>query len=675
MRSPPAPPIAAAIGPPPSHRDRANLNLSVSSPPASSHSPASHSPVASPSPTSSSPASLSPSFSQTLMRPHQGSVPPRPVTARPSPPISAGTSPLASPLGSPSVTRPVVPSAAPSPAGGALSQSAPNAPRPAVGTLRPVTMLAPQGLAQALRQGGPPGLGLGPAPQPGLELKDLRKEAKKRDKRATLSAKDFERKKEKEEREREKKEKEAERERERKEKEERKRKEKEEKDALKAREREEKEAARLLLLNSAASAAAASPASPSSPTVTLATFDSAGEPGAGGGPSWEKKGGSKRRTMLFGKKESSIGPKGGSGIGEQADLRALLESTGGGSAAFGVMSVVAEKKERTFATLNEVLEQGGVNDLKKFIKLHNAAGKLAGEVLNQDGQTALHIACSRYGEEADPSLVKYLLKQKGANPSARDNRQWTPLHCVCQASASASIVNALVHAGADVTSPNVDGTRPLDYFVRHGAKDKELDAFEQALDHLLKGNSVNFKNPTSGETALHSAIRSGHSGNLHTIKLLLARAADVSITNAGGEAPLHYGVKAGRVDIVELLLSAGADPRQGADTDVGSPLVMAERLPESPEKNYILRQLTKQVSLIQAQEVTSPRQLLANKLEEAKERRHFTERMLKAREEEITKLDSQAAEEQQKEQNLQAELDRLKRHHQDLLAQRRGCLP
>jgi hypothetical protein len=53
--------------------------------------------------------------------------------------------------------------------------------------------------------------------------------------------------------------------------------------------------------------------------------------------------------------------------GEQ-DLRALLESTGGGSAAFGVMSVVAEKKERTFATLNEVLEQGGVNDLKKFIK-------------------------------------------------------------------------------------------------------------------------------------------------------------------------------------------------------------------------------------------------------------------------------------------------------------------
>jgi hypothetical protein len=77
------------------------------------------------------------------------------------------------------------------------------------------------------------------------------------------------------------------------------------------------------------------------------------------------------------------------------------------------------------------------------VQLHNAAGKLAGEVLNQDGQTALHIACSRYGEEADPSLVKYLLKQKGANPSARDNRQWTPLHCVCQASASASIVNAL----------------------------------------------------------------------------------------------------------------------------------------------------------------------------------------------------------------------------------------
>lgn len=43
----------------------------------------------------------------------------------------------------------------------------------------------------------------------------------------------------------------------------------------------------------------------------------------------------------------------------------------------------------------------------------------------------------------------------------------------------------------------------------------------------------------SGETALHNAIRSGHSGNLHTIKMLLARAADVSVLNAVGETPLH----------------------------------------------------------------------------------------------------------------------------------------
>jgi outer membrane biosynthesis protein TonB len=168
-------------------------------------------------------------------------------------------------------------------------------------------MLAPQGLAEALRQGGP---GI-TSSAPTLEMKDIRKEAKKRDKRATLSAKDFERKKEKEEREREKKEKEAERERERKEKEERKRKEREEKEALKAKEREEKEAARL---NSSVATSAVSPATPASPSgVTLATYDTAAQPLA---DSWEKKGGSKRRTILFGKKDSQL--KGGSGIGEQA---------------------------------------------------------------------------------------------------------------------------------------------------------------------------------------------------------------------------------------------------------------------------------------------------------------------------------------------------------------------
>jgi len=303
------------------------------------------------------------------------------------------------------------------------------------------------------------------------------------------------------------------------------------------------------------------------------------------------------------------------------------------------------------------------------VQLQNAANRLA-EVLNQDGQTALHIVSSRYGDEADPDMVKYLTKQKGIPINAKDHRQWIPLHCACLCSASPAIIKALVNAGADITAPNVDGTRPVDYFVRHSPKDGNADQFEQALDLLLKGNSINLKNPSSGETAVHNAIRSGHANNLQTIRMLLARGADVSLVNAAGETPLHYAVKAGRPDIVDLLLNAGADPRQG-EGGIGSPLSLAEALPESEKKKYLLLQLKKQASLFQAQETLSPRQLLVTKLEEAKEERHFAERMLQAKEEEIASLNAQVAEEQRKEQELQAEVERLKLLHQSLLAQRK----
>lgn len=38
--------------------------------------------------------------------------------------------------------------------------------------------------------------------------------------------------------------------------------------------------------------------------------------------------------------------------------------------------------------------------------------------------------------------------------------------------------------------------RPLDYFARHGPKEASVEQFEQALELLLRGNSINFKNPS-----------------------------------------------------------------------------------------------------------------------------------------------------------------------------------
>lgn len=146
-------------------------------------------------------------------------------------------------------------------------------------------MIAPHGLAGALRL---------PGATP-LDMKDLKKESKKRDKRMTLTSKDIEKKKEKEEKEQHKKEKEAERERERKEKEERKRKEKEEKEALKAKEREDRESIRALGNSLPVFSSA-------NTSVTLSVSDPA--PTHTSGSKGMDKGSSKRLTMLFGKRDS-----------------------------------------------------------------------------------------------------------------------------------------------------------------------------------------------------------------------------------------------------------------------------------------------------------------------------------------------------------------------------------
>eukprot|EP01087_Luapelamoeba_hula_P012631 TRINITY_DN3530_c0_g2_i1.p1 TRINITY_DN3530_c0_g2~~TRINITY_DN3530_c0_g2_i1.p1 ORF type:complete len:961 (-),score=151.76 TRINITY_DN3530_c0_g2_i1:769-3651(-) len=103
-----------------------------------------------------------------------------------------------------------------------------------------------------------------------------------------------------------------------------------------------------------------------------------------------------------------------------------------------------KKELRTFSSLAEVMQNADTAELKRFLKLNpTVSAKLSTEILNEEGQMALHVVCARDEETADPQVVKFMLKQKGVTPNIRDTRGWTPLHCCAFTNGNPRIVSIL----------------------------------------------------------------------------------------------------------------------------------------------------------------------------------------------------------------------------------------
>ncbi|KAL6066987.1 RhoGEF domain containing protein [Balamuthia mandrillaris] len=204
--------------------------------------------------------------------------------------------------------------------------------------------------------------------------------------------------------------------------------------------------------------------------------------------------------------------------------------------------------------------------------------KLDGRDINEkdkeSGQTPLHILC---GELHDPKvdLIEYLITVLKADPNSVDFNGWTPLHCVCKASANSRIVELLVNHGADTMMENADGTKPIHYLSRHPmTSHQRREDITRGLNLLLSSNcDINVTNK-QGETALHNAVINGDEALL---QLLIEKGAAVQCANVLGETPLHYAVLCQRRGLAMKLLEHGADPRQ-AYGKCESPLEVAKKV-------------------------------------------------------------------------------------------------
>jgi len=281
--------------------------------------------------------------------------------------------------------------------------------------------------------------------------------------------------------------------------------------------------------------------------------------------------------------------------------------------------------------------------------------------MKEEGQFALHYVCSR--ETVDLEMLKFVLKQKGVSANTQDNRGWTALHSCAFTNADAEAISLLLASGAETDAATVDGTRALDYFVRKEPKD--IEKYEAALDSFFRSpHTINGQNLLSGETTLHSAIRSSTT-NSKVIELLLAKGADPNLANQQNDNALHYAVISMRLDVVEMLLKYGADPRKTSAK--GTPLEIAEQMPRSPDKDRIKTLLSTRLAELQSSRPgKSIQDILASKQQEMREVRKLMEQKHQDLEQEMSALQTQLQEVADTENRLQQELEKLQQEFQQL---------
>ena len=165
--------------------------------------------------------------------------------------------------------------------------------------------------------------------------------------------------------------------------------------------------------------------------------------------------------------------------------------------------------------------------------------------VNNRGQTALWCACV----DGHESIVNILL-DAGADPSITDKYGDSCLHAAIHGLCSTIVIQEIYDHGAYVNAVNNDGATPL-LLACSAAQVESIELL------LTLGADPNIAD-TDGDTSILSAIE-GHC-SVTTMQKLINYSAKVNATNNKGITALLRACAYRLMDVVTVLLEAGADP-------------------------------------------------------------------------------------------------------------------
>ena len=193
-------------------------------------------------------------------------------------------------------------------------------------------------------------------------------------------------------------------------------------------------------------------------------------------------------------------------------------------------------------------------------------------------------------EEGNVEDVKGYLAN-GVDVDERDESYGgTPLHFA--AYSGNEVVELLIANGADVNAKNQADATPLDKAIeknrdetvsllrKHGGKTKkELEAAGKSIKPIAEAAKPKPPTAKASDTSIHVATEAG---NIESVKQAIADGADVNEKNADGVAPLSNAAYFGHKEVVELLITNGADVN--AKFDGRTPLDVVTH-PDNTNKN------------------------------------------------------------------------------------------
>ncbi len=177
---------------------------------------------------------------------------------------------------------------------------------------------------------------------------------------------------------------------------------------------------------------------------------------------------------------------------------------------------------------------------------------------NKRYSTLLHSAvCS-----GDFQIVKYLVEEMGYDINIKDSLGETPFFQVGQ-SANLDIARYLLKKGTDINARSDTGSTSLSILVQC------IDLKDQLYKtgHVFRFGKPIFVNDDLKEQSERKELHEKVAPWVTMLHFFLENGADVNLADSSGYSPLTFAVKLGLRDVVQILISAGADVNQKIKKD------------------------------------------------------------------------------------------------------------